>query len=136
MLKNKEYLKEYFTSSLSAYELLDGQLIHQEDKELLKKIIEIIDKNIIDAEINSDYIAEQLHMSKRKFYRKMKELTNKTPTEFIKSYKLELSAGMLRKSNATVQEIMYKAGFNNRAYFYKEFMKKYSVSPGKYREMS
>lgn len=136
MLKNKEYLKEYFTSSLSSYELLDGQLIHQEDKELLKKIIEIIDKNITDAEINSDYIAEQLHMSKRKFYRKMKELTNNTPTEFIKSYKLELSAGMLRKSNATVQEIMYKAGFNNRAYFYKEFMKKYNVSPGKYREMN
>ena len=136
MLKNKEYLKEYFTSSLSSFELLDGQLIHQEDKELLKKIIEIIDKNITDEEINSDYIAEQLFISKRKFYRKMKELTNSTPTEFIKNYKLELSANMLKKSNATVQEIMYKAGFNNRAYYYKEFLKKYKVSPGKYREMN
>jgi AraC-like DNA-binding protein len=133
MLKNKEYLKEYFSSSLSSFELLDGQLIHQEDKQLLNQIIAIIDKNISKNDINSDLIAEELCMGKRKLYRKMKELTNSTPTDFIKNYKLELSANMLKKSNDTVQEIMYKVGFNNRAYFYKEFTKKYGVSPGKYR---
>ena len=63
----------------------------------------------------------------------MKELTNSTPTDFVKNYKLELSASLLKKSNSTVQEIMYKVGFNNRAYFYKEFSKKYNVSPGKFR---
>lgn len=133
MLKSKEYLKEYFSSSLSSFELLDGQLIHQEDKQLLNQIIGIIDKNLSKQDINSDLIAEELCMGKRKLYRKMKELTNSTPTDFVKNYKLELSAGMLKKTNDTVQEIMYKVGFNNRAYFYKEFTKKYGVSPGKYR---
>ncbi len=133
MLKNKEYLKEYFSSSISSFELLDGQLIHQEDKQLLNQIIEIIDNNISKQDINSDFIAEKLCMGKRKLYRKMKDLTNSTPTDFIKNYKLELSANMLKKTNDTVQEIMYKVGFNNRAYFYKEFTKKYGVSPGRYR---
>lgn len=134
MLKNKEYLKEYFSSSISSFELLDGNLVHQEDKQLLNQIIKIIDSNISNQDITSDLIAEKLCMSKRKLYRKMKELTNSTPTDFVKNYKLELSASLLKKSNSTVQEIMYKVGFNNRAYFYKEFSKKYSVSPGKYRD--
>lgn len=134
MLKNKEYLKEYFSSSISSFELLDGNLIHQEDKQLLNQIVKIIDENISNKDITSDLIADKLFMSKRKLYRKMKELTNSTPTDFVKNYKLELSASLLKKSNSTVQEIMYKVGFNNRAYFYKEFLKKYNISPGKYRD--
>jgi len=134
MLKNKEYLKEYFSSSISSFELLDGNLIHQEDKNLLNQIIKIINENISNQDITSDLIAEKLFMGKRKLYRKMKELTNSTPTDFVRNYKLELSASMLKKSNSTVQEIMFKAGFNNRAYFYKEFSKKYNLSPGKYRD--
>lgn len=134
LLKNKEYLKEYLSSSISSFELLDGNLIHQEDKQLLNNIIKIIDENISSIDISSDLIAEKLCMSKRKLYRKMKELTNNTPTDFIKSYKLELSATLLKKTNSTVQEIMYKVGFNNRAYFYKEFSRKYNVTPGKYRD--
>lgn len=33
-----------------------------------------------------------------------------------------------------VKEIMYSSGFSNKAYFYREFSKKYNKTPTEFRE--
>jgi AraC-like DNA-binding protein len=46
---------------------------------------------------------------------------------------LENAEKLLKTTNKTVQEIMYCCGFNNKSYFYKEFSKKYQLTPKEYR---
>jgi AraC-like DNA-binding protein len=67
-------------------------------------------------------------------YRKIKEITKKTPTEFIRSIRLKYAEKLLKTTNKTVQEIMYESGFNNKAYFYREFLKKQNKTPKEFRE--
>lgn len=72
-------------------------------------------------------------MSKATLYRKFKEIMDKTPSEFIRSIRLEHAAKLLRTTRLTVSEIMFKCGFSNKSYFYREFFKQYGGSPKEYR---
>lgn len=48
--------------------------------------------------------------------------------------KLEKAAHLLKTTDMTAQEIMYQVGFSNNAYFYREFSKRYNISPIEYRK--
>ena len=72
-------------------------------------------------------------MSKATFYRRLKEVLDKTPSEFIREIRLDYAAKLLRTTQITVSEIMFRAGFSNKSYFYREFQKQYNDSPKDYR---
>ena len=111
-------MKEYFKSGRSSLIVRDGITMHKEDELLLNKIIKFIEDNIDDESMNPDSLADFIGVSKAGLYRKLKELTEKTPSEFVRTIRLE---------------IMYKSGFSNKSYFYREFAKLYNTSPKEYR---
>lgn len=128
-------LQEYYLSSATSYELLDnGSLIHNEDKEFFKAIIDFIEKNIEDEDLSAPKICDEMGISKMSFYRKTKKVLNLTPSDFIKNIKLNRAGSLLKTTNFTVQEIIYRCGFNNRSYFYREFLKSYNMTPKEYRD--
>lgn len=134
LLHKKEILKEYGTSPYSALEQYEGSLIHKEDKDLILHITQIIHDNIDSEELTIDFIANETAVSKIQLYRKIKEITKKTPTEFIRAIRLKHASKLLKTTNKTVQEVLYDSGFNNKAYFYREFFKQYNMTPKEYRE--
>ncbi|NLN48230.1 MAG: helix-turn-helix transcriptional regulator [Clostridiales bacterium] len=69
-------------------------------------------------------------------YRKIKELTGLTPTEYIRSIRLNHAEKLLFTTNKTVQENMFLSGFNNKAYFYRLFSKKHNKITTEYRNNS
>ena len=92
-----------------------------------------IKENISETELNPDSLADFIGVSKAGLYRKLKELTEKTPSEFVRTIRLEYAASLLKTTKLTVTEIMYKSGFSNKSYFYREFAKLYNASPKEYR---
>lgn len=58
---------------------------------------------------------------------------NKHPSEFIREIRLDYAAKLLRTTQITVSEVMFRAGFSNKSYFYREFQKQYNDSPKDYR---
>ena len=130
--RNKAVL-DYSESTYAALEQYEGKLIHKEDKELMLNITRIIHQQMDNETLSLDLIAAELALSKMQLYRKIKELIGQTPTEYIRSIRLKQSEKLLKTTNKTVQEIMYICGFNNKAYFYREFSKKYHLTPKEYR---
>lgn len=133
ILKKQDRLKEYFNSPLSSEELVDGLRMHNEEAALLKKIVDYIYQNLDDEQLSVDSISNYLAISKSSLYRSLKEINNHTPSELIRSIRLEQAAKMLTTTQMTVSEIILKCGFTNRSYFYKEFFKKFGVTPSQYR---
>ena len=134
LLHKKTVLEEYSNSPYSALEQYEGSLIHREDKDIIINITKVIYDNIDNEELTIDFIANETAISKMQLYRKIKEITKKTPTEFIRSIRLKHAEKLLKTTNKTVQEIMYESGFNNKAYFYREFLKKQNKTPKEFRE--
>jgi len=135
LLSKQIFLKEYFNSSISSIKLKDGTEIHQDDEQLIREIIDYIHKNIDDESLDPNRIAEVMNISKATLYRRLKEITGKTPGEFLRTLRLEYAAKLLTKTKLTVSEIMYRSGFTNKSYFYREFQKIYGTSPKEYRTM-
>jgi AraC-like DNA-binding protein len=103
------------------------------DKEFLEQTIALIEEKMDDESLDAVYLQDKLGMSKANFYRKLKSLSNMTPSELIKSIRLQQATSLLKNSELTVSEIFYKTGFSNQSYFFREFKKKYNCSPAEYR---
>ena len=78
----------------------------------------------------SQYAKEDMKLA----LRKLKDIKNETPTDFIRKMRLKQAEHLLKTTNETVLEVMYKCGFNNKAYFYRLFLREYNMTPKEYRE--
>ena len=111
--KHKQ-LQKYYLSSATSYELLDnGNLIHKEDKDFFKKVIDFIEQNIENEDLSVPLICDKIGISKMTFYRKTRKILNLTPSDFIKNIKLNRAIVLLKTTNFTVQEVIFRCGFNN-----------------------
>lgn len=132
LTRNKAVI-EFSESAYASMEQFEGKLIKKEDNDLIIKLTRLIIEHIDDENLTLDAIAAEMAISKMQLYRKIKDLIDQTPTEFIRSIRLNHAEKLLKTTNKTVQEIMYDCGFSNKAYFYREFAKKFNQTPKEYR---
>lgn len=136
LLSNKKEMKEYYYSPESAYTYKEGQLLHQEDQEFMDEVIRIISENLDKETLRPELIAEKMGLNSRNLYRRFKKISLLSPSDFIKDYRLTYAAQLLVTTNLNIQEIIYKVGLTNKSYFYREFFKKYQLTPKEYRSHS
>lgn len=134
LIEKHKKLREYYNSSASAFDYVNGQLMSKDDREFVQTVVQLIDENISEVDFNPEDLADKLRMSLRGLYRKFKDLELLSPKDFIKKQRIEYSARLLVSTNLTVQEIMYHSGFATRSHFHKEFTKRYNQSPKEYRQ--
>lgn len=134
LLRRDEDLKEYYNSSLSAFDLEEGRLIHKEDKAFYEKLVSIIDDNLSNTDLSVEKLSQSLGISVRHFYRRLKKITEMTPYELIKEYRLRQAEKLLVSTNLSIDEIIYKVGFGNRGNFFRLFSQRHNMTPKKYRE--
>lgn len=113
-------------------------MIHQaEQLEVLEKFVSIVENNLDNEELGIPFIASELHMSTRQFYRKFNEMSSDiSPNEFIKLCRLEKAADLLKNTSLSILEIISMIGINSRSYFYKEFIKKFGCTPKDFRNVA
>jgi len=134
-LQRQHDLKDYYQSAISAFEFMDGKFIHKDYRVFFERIILVIDKNLIDPDFSTEQLASEMGVSARHLYRKLKMVTDLTPADLIKEYRLAVVEKLLISSRYSIDEIIDKAGFNNRGNFFRIFFQKFGTTPKKYREM-
>lgn len=134
LIKRQKDLKQYYTSSASAFDFSHGQLLSKEDKEYLQTATEIINDNMDNISFGPTELAAAMQTSSRNMYRKFKNLNQLPPKDFIKEQKINYAAKLLLTTTLTIQEVMYQTAFTNRSHFYRAFAKRYNQTPKEYRE--
>lgn len=134
LIENRGKMKDFFNSSACAYDFSHGHLVKAEDKDFLLKVTEYIEKHVDAESLSLEEIAEHMQVSVRTLYRRFKEMELDSPKDYIKEYRINLAAKLLRTTSLTVQEVIYKTGFVNRSHFYKEFSKRFQMTPKDYRD--
>lgn len=132
LLEYRQRLHDIFKKN-GPQESLEEKNLADGDKEFLSKLVQIIEENLDNTELDSAFLEPLLAMSKMQLYRKLKSLSNMTPSEFIKHFRVQRSAHLLQTTQLTVSEIYYRSGFNNQSYFFREFKKRFQCSPNEYR---
>lgn len=100
----------------------------------IEQLQNIILANLINPELNADYLADKMNLSYTQLYRKLKALTNQSASVFIRKVRLEQAAKLLKAGEESVSEIAYNTGFSDPAYFSRAFSQHYEMPPSVYRE--
>ncbi|WP_428665803.1 ATP-binding protein [Runella sp.] len=95
------------------------------DDRFLAKANAIIERFLAESQFGVEAFAAEMGMTSVQLRRKLKALTDQTVTEYIRNYRLEKAAELLRKKEGTVSEIAYRVGFESLSYFSKMFVEKY-----------
>ena len=103
--------------------------IDSADARLLAKITETVEAHVADSDFNVTRLQETLGLGSKLLYRKVKQMTGKTPVEFIRQIRMQRAAILLREGRFSVSEVMYMVGFSNSSYFSKCFQKAYGITP-------
>lgn len=133
ILSGRESLKSYYSSAISNSDLLNEKVVDKGDRDFIMKVTSLVENDLSNDDISPALLADEMNISKAQLYRKLKDLVGMAPVEFVRSIRLDKAAHMLKTTSLTAQEIMYSVGFNNKSYFYREFGKKYGMSPKEYR---
>ena len=98
----------------------------------LKKAIEVVEKNISNADLDIQQFASEVGVSRMQLYRKFNALTNMTVKEFVRSIRLKRAAQLLLEKKMTVTEIAYAVGFKDLSHFRKCFHREYGMSASEF----
>lgn len=79
-------------------------------------------------------LGEEFAVGRATLYRKIFELTGKTPVEFIRSVRLQRAQHMLETKQWSIAEIAYEVGFTDPKYFTKVFREEFGITPSTYQE--
>lgn len=94
----------------------------------LRRVYAIIEAHLDDSSLSVDGLAGALSMSRKTLYRKVQSLTQLSPNELIRQYRLRQGADLLRAGH-NVSETAYRVGFETAAYFGKCFKEAYGITP-------
>ncbi|WP_299534630.1 tetratricopeptide repeat protein [Ulvibacterium sp.] len=102
------------------------------DKKFLERVLDLLEKNHSNPDFGVPQMQQELAMSKTQLNRKLKALTQESPRDILRNFRLKRAAQLLSRKSDTVTQIAYQVGFENLSYFAKCFKEQYGVSPSSY----
>jgi signal transduction histidine kinase/DNA-binding response OmpR family regulator len=102
------------------------------DLEFLERFDAVIEDNLDNSEISTDEIARLMFLSRVQLHRKIKAVTGRKTSEYIRNYRLNRAVEMLRNSEGSVREVAIKVGFSNRNYFSQKFKELHDSPPSSF----
>ncbi len=107
---------------------------NKEKDEFIKRINDIVGKNLSDPNFKTSDLAFEAGMSESQLYRKLKAVTGFSTAIFIREYRLHRAKEKIISENRNISEIAYDCGFNDPAWFSRAFKEKFGVSPTQIRK--
>ncbi|MBU3025693.1 hybrid sensor histidine kinase/response regulator transcription factor [Zobellia galactanivorans] len=127
IINSRKELKNRFSEEIESQV---NTLTHSPiDQSFMEKLTELIHENMGNSDLNTSLLCQALGMSSSKLYRKIKELTDLAPNEFIRTIRLKKSAQLLRTKKYNVSEVTSLIGFSDPLYFSRCFKKQFGYPP-------
>ncbi|WP_068472629.1 hybrid sensor histidine kinase/response regulator transcription factor [Saccharicrinis aurantiacus] len=130
LLTNRAALRERFKVEIPLK--LNKETDNINDTVFLEKLYNIMEENLDNQNVDFNDIARKLYLNRTHFYQKVKAVTNQTPFELIRMYRIKKAAEFFAQGTYSVNEVFMMTGFKSRSHFTKLFKEKYDVTPGKY----
>lgn len=134
LIANRERLRGKLVGEQQVEEKITKIEMKSNDEILMSKVMKTINNHLADPTLNVEMLAANVGMSRVHMHRKLKELTNQSARDFIRSIRLKQAANLLREKNLSVSEVAYATGFSNLSHFSNTFRDFYGISPSEYKE--
>lgn len=133
-LEERSRLRETLAQKLQSSSTAEMKFekVESLDELFMSKFVKLIEESYVDSDFSIEKASEMIGLSRVHLYRKVKELTGVTPTDFLRNYRLKRAAVLLQQKTYNVNEVAYATGFASPAYFSKCFKAVYNITPTEY----
>lgn len=115
-------------SGLAPVTPADDPGIQLEDR-FITEIRTIIEKHIQEEAFGIPELCEAIGLSRTQLHRKIKALTQRSTSHFIRTTRLQQAKLLLKEGKFSIREVAHKVGMQDPAYFSRIFSEEYGLSP-------
>lgn len=130
LLRQRQLLKNLYQGTKEAEKEISEAHLEDRDKQFLKQLQAIIQKNISDSEFGVEDMGQQIGLSRVQLYRKVKAMTGSSVVDLLRKARLAKARRLLETRSMSVSEVAYEVGFSAPSYFTKCFKEEYGMLPG------
>ena len=102
------------------------------DGKFAAKVQEIVKANFTNPEFGVEDVAASLGISRVHLNRKLKAEKSPSPSDMIKTMRMELASSMLKAGDKSISEVAAASGFSSASYFSSAFKEYFGVAPATY----
>ncbi|MCM1067239.1 MAG: response regulator [Muribaculaceae bacterium] len=102
------------------------------DEKLLERVEAAVLGELANPDLSVEFIASHIGVSRSHLHRRLKVLTNMSPSAYIKKARMRHAARLLTEKNLAVSEVAYATGFSSLSHFSTVFKEYYGMSPTRY----
>jgi DNA-binding response OmpR family regulator len=128
LIQNRELIREK-TLKLMVQNDPAPLMDNEHNDKFVRKILEVAKTHLSDDSFDKEEFAMAMNVSSSLLYKKMKALTGMSPTDFMKTIRLQHASELLQSRKYSVTEVSEMCGFSSVGYFSTVFKKHFKKSP-------
>lgn len=101
---------------------------NQKDKDFLAKLDHLILTNLLQTDLDVNFLAQEMCVSYSTLHRRIKSLTGLSANEYVRKHRLAKAMQLLRDGH-NASEVAMQCGFNSPSYFTRCFKAEYGILP-------
>ncbi len=105
------------------------------DEEFLLRLEKTVLDNLANEQFSVGQLSQKVGISRSQLHRKLKRLTGKSISQYIRDIRLEEARKLLQMDVATSSEIGYRVGFSSTSYFNYCFHSYFGYPPGEVKKI-
>lgn len=102
------------------------------DEVFIQNAMRICEEHIADNDFSVEALGHELNLSRTYLYKKLVNITGKSPNEFIRTIRMKRGKQMLEQDTMQIAEISATLGYSSPKRFTENFKMEYGMSPSEY----
>ena len=135
LVKTRSQLRNSFNGKQMQEDKLENIEMRTANDKLMDRIMRCVNQNIKNADFSIDDLCSEVGISRVHLYRKLKELTNQSPRDFIRNIRLKQAERLLLRDSYSINEIAEAVGFSRANNFSSAFKEQYGYPPLQWKAM-
>ena len=135
LIRMREQLKRIYTKTLMLKHTVEKPEEEEQAGLFMQQVISIVETNLTNPDFSAKSLASLLNLSQPTLYRKMKQQSNLSIIEVIRSIRISKAASLIMQKKYSVQEVAEMVGYNDINTFRKHFTNQFGVSPSRYNAL-
>jgi len=131
LIKQRNLLKNRY-ANLATLPPPEDKILTIEDA-FVAKVRAVIEANLDNETFGVEDICKAIFLSRTQVHRKLKALTNKSTSQFIRTIRIHHAKIALQETEKSISSIAYEVGFKDPAYFTRVFTDIVGSSPTKFK---
>ena len=120
--------RKHLQQRYQGQELPDKEPVYEKEDVFIIELRKYIVENI-QSELSVQQVSKHFAISRAQLYRKLKALTGKSLTDFVRTTRLGIAMQLIEAKQLNLSEIAYETGFSSLSHFSRTFKKSFGKPP-------